>query len=75
MADGDLFVVGQDHRKCARLRQARTVAYGDLAIGNPAVITPDYERKVEPTAELQLESGSETGSLAQQRLTLRGWAN
>ena len=34
---------------------ARSVAYGDLGNENPAPITSDYERHVNPVIELQLE--------------------
>ena len=34
---------------------AQSVAYGDLASGNPAPITSDYERQADPVVELQLE--------------------
>jgi hypothetical protein len=36
-------------------RLVQTVAYGDLASQNPAVIGPDYERQAEPVIESQLE--------------------
>jgi len=36
-------------------RLAQTVAYGDLGSGNPAPITPVYERQANPVIELQLE--------------------
>jgi hypothetical protein len=36
-------------------RLAQTVAYADLGSGNPAPITPAYERQAGPVIELQLE--------------------
>lgn len=36
-------------------RLAQSVAYGDLASGNPAVIGPEYERQADPAIETQLE--------------------
>lgn len=34
---------------------AQSVAYGDLASGNPTPVTLDYERRADPVIELQLE--------------------
>jgi hypothetical protein len=34
---------------------AQTVAYGDLGTGNPAVISPEYEREADLVIEIQLE--------------------
>jgi hypothetical protein len=35
-------------------RLAQGVAYGDLGGGDPAPITPDYERQADPVVELHL---------------------
>jgi hypothetical protein len=36
-------------------RLAQTVVYGDLGSGDPAAITPEYERQADAVIELQLE--------------------